>query len=181
MRIAVVAAALFLLADNGSANPVDDLFGDGLLGVSWTDSLESVESVHPDGSHREFSEFGTTLYDVRDDRAIFEIERRRRNTITFGFDTTDSLRSVSVQFPDCSMLMARVTEVLGSPAPKTAADIMTENQISTLAGKYDWPSDSGNVSASILMTTGFASLRCELNIAVTAQPETRTLEDLGLN
>jgi hypothetical protein len=113
LRAAVLC--LLSLPACGQNTAVDELFGEGVLGVKWYDSLEAVRAIHPDGKRSEGEQIGGQrpfYWTVRDARAVFEIERRRRDNIQFAF-FAERLRSVFVMFSDCDEVVESLTKLLG--------------------------------------------------------------------
>ncbi len=95
---------------------VDELFGEGVFGVKWGDSFDTVKLAHP-GGKTDTSNAVVTLYTVEDGRTVLQLERRRRDDIAFTFQG-GQLRGISVEFPDCADVTSKLWEVLGSITEK---------------------------------------------------------------
>ena len=148
-------------AQNGSQaseiDPIDKLFGEGIFGTTWGSPLSEVRALHPEGSNEEFDHDMTMLiegeegsyvtnisgsnYHVRDDRAIFGLDRGLDDELIFTF-YDGQLTHISIEFPDCPKLMSRLPRVIGPldavPADQTV-NWRGEQVLLTVYARYNSP------------------------------------------
>jgi hypothetical protein len=150
----------------GQSTAVDELFGEGVLGVKWNDGLETVRAKHPGGERSELRQF--VHWTVKDGRTLFEVERRRRDTIQFAF-VADRLGSVFVTFPDCDEVVGALTKSLGAYdeiAPDPGSGALRRN-----LGRWN-----GATGVRIAATRLFSDCSVEISIPIRGTPAELGLE-----
>jgi hypothetical protein len=152
---------------------VDELFGEGLLGVKWGATLDEVKAVHPGGKTTIFD--GVTYgYEVEDDRTILELERRPGDKVSFGF-AGNSLANISVVFPDCVRLFIKLQEYVGAPTVAPKLDPQ-RTPLGIMEGGGEWRGSSVVVQA--MMVALGLSFECTLVVSVPTGPVNDSRSDL---
>jgi hypothetical protein len=98
-----------------AGNRVDELFGEGVFGVTWGMTLDQVRSIHPNGASPKYSLPIAPIYEMQDARPVLEIPRHKKAKISFIFHEDQRLVGISVDFPDCAILSAKLFSILGPP------------------------------------------------------------------
>lgn len=94
MKLIISLVFLFFLAPVKAAS-ITELFGDGVFGTQWGDSLESIKNKYP---RVEFKELGEIVWlELKDSREILGIKRQEQK-LHFSFDSENRLIGVAVYF-----------------------------------------------------------------------------------
>lgn len=127
---------------------IDEISGESVFGVKWTDTIESVMKRYPNG---EPSSLGTIRYwTVPDFRPVFGIDRRERDFIRFGF-AGPTLGQVTVSFADCAVVAKTFLKYAGLRADSQILGVDTA-KLGTWNSKTIWghlQETSGNCLANI--------------------------------
>lgn len=78
-----------------SAASIQDVFGKGVFGTKWGDSLESVKNKYPKIESKELGEI--VWLELEDSREVLGIERQDQK-LHFSFDSENRLIGVAVYF-----------------------------------------------------------------------------------
>ncbi len=174
MRKVIACTALAVMGEGHGAE-LERVIGEGVFGVPWTATVEDVRSLFPDGEIEKLD--SSTLYTVRDGRTIFEVERRERDTIMFGFRDDGALISVTVGLKDCASIYPRVIKFFGESDEPYNPD---PNRLSTTFSMGLWR--DGPFAMSLVVSIGVPDYPdCTLNFGRDAGTVSATAEDLGLN
>lgn len=177
LAVWLVSAALSAPALGQNAK-VDELVGEGVFGVAWTDTLDAVKARYPDGEQSQ-SEGGSLIdWTIEDGRAVFEVERGERDTIRFSY-LGEALTGVMVTFPDCELATEALWKFLGP-----IDDIRSVQDVSAAASiGIAMPIDLGGWKGerALVRLTVVPGEGCTMTIGpATVAPAPATRSQLGL-
>ncbi|MCC5453121.1 hypothetical protein LMJ53_15465 [Rheinheimera sp. UJ51] len=158
---------LLCLTFGVTAGPAYDLFGDGVFSLKWGAQPESVMATYPSG--KKTKNFGITLIEIKDDRAVFGLNRSKNDTIRFAFDSENRLSGVSIDFSpnDFPMLHQKLITQFGQP--QSPPSVMSGTVILV------WENDNG-----VILSLNRQARVTSLSIGFDAlQKPKNTKEDLG--
>jgi hypothetical protein len=163
----MLSSLLLCLTFGVTAGPAYDLFGEGVFSLKWGVQPESVMAVYPSG--KKTKTFGITIIEIKDNRAVFGINRDKNDTIKFAFDSENRLSGVSVDFSsnEFPLLHQKLITQFGQP----------QNLPSAMAGALIlvWESDNG-----VILSLNRQARVTSLSIGFDAlQKPKNTKEDLG--
>ncbi len=151
-----IAIAVLLLCWSGPtlADPIDDEFRGGVLGVPWGSSLSSVASTYPNGDHVFAVTPGCRGYWVRDGQTFLGIPRERNGAL-FGFDANNHLAIVAVAYPFERRLelLSTLSSLFGYP--RYAPDTKGRRQYGwrSAGGLNAYVTEFGDVDETIIWLT----------------------------
>jgi uncharacterized protein YuzE len=104
---------LFILALNpASAASIQDVFGEGVFGIKWGDSLESIKNKYPKVERKELGEI--VWLELEDSREVLGIKRQDQK-LHFSFDSENRLIGVAVYFDqdDYTTALSKLNTLFG--------------------------------------------------------------------
>jgi hypothetical protein len=178
----IVLGLLFTTIAIAQTVPVDNLLGEGVFGLKWTDTLEQARAKYPGGKvQKEITNY--TIYVIEDARKVFDVERNKRDTITFSFRHDGKFAGALVTFDDCAATMGALYKYLGEPTTKNTIPESFSGALAGIPSPVDmgqWKGERANVSLIALFGPGpdclMSILPAESLPVVEATPS-----DLGLN
>lgn len=84
-----------LVLNPANAASIQDVFGEGVFGTKWGDSLESVKNKYPKVELKELGEI--VWLELKDSREVLGIKRQGQK-LHFSFDSENRLIGVAVYF-----------------------------------------------------------------------------------
>lgn len=143
----LITTILFLLSMTASAGEISKMFGEGVFGTKWGDTLSQVKQTFPKGKVEKYGDI--VQFVVKDGRSVLGIERSSKATIRFGFDTESRLVGVAVYFKsdDFGNVLAKLNTHFGQPdEPKQSGYVTVQ-----------WPEDENILLMLAVIPTGFSS------------------------
>ena len=98
MRFVRLLAPLLLLTAAASAADIGSTFREGVLGVPWGASLDTLIGIYPDGEHSFATTPGQRSYAVRDGQTFLGIPREHAS-VRYGLDEQNKVAIVAVAYP----------------------------------------------------------------------------------
>lgn len=160
-----VVIFLLVCSFNSTAGPVADLFSDGIWGLSWGSNKDQVKKVFPKGKLVKYGNI--ELFEVKDGRSIFGVERANSMKIAVGFDAENRMAGASIYFASDAFveLQQKLITEFGAPLPPQAN--------ATGATVLQWDTDNGVVLSLSHFAVGF-STNTVLSIGFEALPKPTT-------
>ena len=157
------------------AGQIKEVFGEGVFGVKWGNTIEQVKNVYPNGNLKKQS--GYTNYVIQDGRTILGVERKDKNPITFYFDANLKLYAVGIEFPNPNknfgVLLNKIDTTFGS-------EHITNNQSKKYnAALVNWKPDEGVSLGLMLIPGAFSSGQLIFSVKIDLLPESRSKKSLG--
>ncbi len=140
---------LFVCSFNISAGPIADLFADGIWGLAWGSTKDQVKKVFPKGKLVKYGNI--ELFEVKDGRSVFGVERSSNMKIAVGFDSENRMAGASIYFASDAFakLQQKLITEFGAPlSPK-------ENATGTTV--LQWETDNGVVLSLSHFAVGFSA------------------------
>jgi hypothetical protein len=166
------ALGLILCSTAFADDRVDELFGDGVFGVTWQMTLDDIRTLYPDGKLSPHSLSVAPMYEIQDSRTVLEIERHKRAKISFLFYESGTLMGISVDFPNCPELTGKLLSILGPPQSLPPKNL--RGHFLGAMGFGQWHSDSVSVSTQSM------GLDCSLMIAPNTVPLRESVDKSAL-
>jgi hypothetical protein len=109
----MIALLLFMLVSSQvHASSLDEVFNDGVFGTKWNATLSEVENIFPNGKKDEVA--GLMIYEIKDGRSIFGLDRNHSDFIKFHFNADHHLTAVSIELSsDYPVAESKVSSSLG--------------------------------------------------------------------
>jgi hypothetical protein len=132
----------FVFSPITAADNVSKLFGEGVFGTKWGQSLYDVKELFPNGEHTSFN--GVSSYTIKDGRAVLGVERNKKLSIGFGFNIEEKLNSISIEYKtgDYGALVLKLNSIIGEGAPDYDLGV----------GNFEWQSNNEEINVRVLMS-----------------------------
>ncbi|WP_283710993.1 hypothetical protein [Pseudoalteromonas prydzensis] len=111
MRLFLSILFLFFLLPAKAAT-IAELFGDGVFGTQWGDTIEAVANKLPNTTKESVGDIA--WLELKDSKEVLGVKRQNRNT-SFVFDSEMRLNGVGVYFDveDYPLLLNKLTTLFG--------------------------------------------------------------------
>jgi hypothetical protein len=146
--VKIKLTAIFLLlcvASISHAGRISDFFSDGVFSTQWSQSLDDVRAIYPDGNKKHYS--GIVQLEIVDGRDVLGVNRSDKEKITFSFNHKNRLTGVVVTFDtdDLVRLITQLEELFGPYSTRNTS----------VGFVLEWPLDSGIKVSLLTVATGF--------------------------
>lgn len=88
---------ILLFTQTVLADPITDVFGEGVFDIKWGNSIEQIQEAYPMGNKKSLNNI--MWFEVKNSKEVLGFQRKNMN-IHFSFDDKDRLNGVAVHFDD---------------------------------------------------------------------------------
>lgn len=159
MRKLVATTLLLFTASLSLAGPLSDVFGDGVLNAKWGDSPDQVLSAHPNGKLKSYGGVWADIIEIKDGRAVFSVERKKDDPISFGFDSEKRFVGAAITFSrddSFALLVNKLNTLFGQLKIPDGQEFPN----------YVWEDDKIKLQLVILPATGLFSLSPSVMVSI---------------
>lgn len=148
---------MLFVSSTARAEGTANLLRDGVFGIAWGSTVEQIEAKFPKGKWIKYPK-DLRFYTVRDNRAVFGVDRATNSEFAFGLSSDGYLTSVSITFPadeqTYGALSLKAGERLGSVDPVRSGD-PSNQYFPSLIFTNSWPMEEGISVKLIHSVAGF--------------------------